>query len=233
MTTKVLTVEKADQKVTKLQQAVHMIVIKDQGSYSQAAEFLLAIKKGKEEVIAAFDPQREAAYIAYKIAMDQLNKYKNPFDVAEKQVKEKMGLYLTQQEEKRQLEEKLAQEEAEREAEKKRQELLKKANRTKNQDKKEELIEEAESVFAVAPQIASTVSNIEGVNSRFTNKPEIVDAEKLIKAIANGDLRIDIDKFISFKMSVLEQCINLTGIKNIPGVVIKKVPVISGSKGGK
>lgn len=229
----VLTPEAADKKVTTLQKTVTALVIKDQTSYENASNLLIMIKSGMTQVMEAFDPQREAAYASYQIALNQLNKYKNPFILAEKQTKEKMGLYLTQQEEKRQLEEQLLQEEEEKRVEAERQKLLKKASRTKNVDKAEDLKDEAEALFAHAPQIASTVSNIGGVQTRFTNKVEVIDSMKLIKAIADGTIRVDTDKLISFKASVLEQYVNLTGAKSIPGTVIKKVPVISGSTGRK
>jgi len=228
-----LTPEAADKKVTQLQKTVGALVISDQGSYEEGSELLIMIKQGKSQALEAFDPQRAAAWASYQIALSQLNKYTNPFDLAEKQVKEKMGLYLIQQEGKRQLEEKILQEEEEKRVEAERQKLLKKASKTKNLEKAEDLRDEADALFAHAPQVASTVSNIGGVNTRFTNKVEVVDSMKLIKAIADGTIRVDTDKLISFKASVLEQYVNLTGTKTIPGAVIKKVPVISGSTGRK
>lgn len=228
---KTLPVAVVEKHVSQTQGMVANLVISDQISYDGAAELLLIIKQRYQETMDALDPQREAAYNSYIIARDQRDKYTKPLELLEKQVKEKMSLFLQQQEEKRRIEEKLAREEAEKEAEVIRQKLLAKAKKAKTEEKREELEEQAEMVVAHTPSVSLGITATEGTAHRFVDKVTVVDLKKLIWAIANGVVTINVDKLFSVKGSVLDDYVKLTGNTAIPGCVVDKKPVISASKG--
>jgi ATPase subunit of ABC transporter with duplicated ATPase domains len=234
ITMELVSTEKMDKDVSLMDIMVNSVVVSDQTSYEKAAELLVTIREGKKNVIAALDPQRESAWANYQVALNQLKKYKDPYDAAEKVVNGKISDYLIEEKRKEEREQERLNELAEKEAEKQRQKLLKKAGKAKTEERKEELEEEAEMVFAVPTQVTSTVTKAEGVAHRFDTKVEIIDMLKLIKAIADGTVRVNVDKLFTAKSSVLKELVDLMGLKSIPGCKIESKPILSVStKGGK
>ncbi len=87
-----------ERKVPALVDQASAIIIRDQDSMAVANDFSIAIKKMRREIDEAFDPIIEAAHRAHKVALDKKRKYIEPVDAAEKMVKGKIGVYLTEQE---------------------------------------------------------------------------------------------------------------------------------------
>jgi hypothetical protein len=89
--------EEIARKVPALVDQAAALTITGQASLTIANDFSIAIKRLRKEIDDTFDPIIEAAHIAHKVALDKKRKHVEPVNAAEREVKGKIGAYLTEQ----------------------------------------------------------------------------------------------------------------------------------------
>lgn len=211
---------KQDEKGMVLYQHAKEVTIVDQPSYDFAATFLTEIKTRMKAVEEAMDPQCKAAHAAWQTALSQKKQYLTPYQNAEAEVKAKMSTFQLEQRRMQEEANRRAAEEAERLAEKERQALLKKAGRTKNEDKAEELRQQAEMVFVAAIADDHQVEKVEGISATDTVDVEITDVKKFLEWLSSGLL--DPSVVVTIKTAPLKQYLKMTGTTEIPGCKVSK-----------
>lgn len=211
---------KAEDRGLALFQHAQEVMVVDQYTYEFAATFLSEVKVKQKEVEAALEPQCKSAYDSWQTALAQKKLYLKPFQEAEAIVKGKMAQYQLEQRKTQEEAERLAMEEAERQAEKERQALLKKASKTKNEDKAEELRQQAEQVFVPAIAADHTVTKVSGVAATDTVDISVVGIREFLAWLATGPM--DPDTVVTIKTAPLKQYLKLCGENKIPGCQITK-----------
>jgi len=196
------------------------MAVADQPSYDFAATFLTEVKTKIREVESAMEPQCKAAYDSWQIALSQKKLYLKPFQAAEAEIKGKMSQYQLEQRRIQEEAERRAMEEAERQAEKERQALLKKAARTKDEDKAEELREQAEMVFVPAVVTDHSVGKVDGISAADTVEVEVMDIKALLGWLAVGPM--DPSMVVTVKTAPLKQYLKMVGETKIPGCKVTK-----------
>jgi hypothetical protein len=229
--------QQLDKKLVAVQKMVAAIKIVDQTTLDGAGDMLLKIKGAITEVEEALDPQCKSAYNTWQVALAQKKKYLTPYQTLESAVKGEIGRYTLEQEEIREAEEQRLQALAEEEEDRTKAKLLKQADAARkkgNVDKAEELEEQAEMVMVPQPQMTNQVTQVSGVTSTKETEIEVVDLMALIKAIAKGTVKINVDALFSVKISIIKQYVNATGVTSLDGCRFTKQMKISASrKGGK
>jgi len=211
---------KQEDKGLVLYQHAKEVAITDQPTYDFAATFLTEIKTRMKAVEEAMDPQCKAAHSAWQTALSQKKQYLTPYQNAEVEIKSKMSQYQLEQRRIQEEAERRAMEEAERQAEKERQALLKKADRTKNEDKAEELRQQAEMVFVPAISSDHSVNKVDGISTTDTVEIRINDIREFLQWLATGPM--DPDAVVSVKIAPLKQYLKMTGGTKIPGCQVSK-----------
>jgi hypothetical protein len=226
---------KIDRKMTRMQDTIDTLQVIDQRSYDQAGAILLGLKTAITEVEDALDPQCKSAYSNWQIALAQKKKYLTPYQEMEAKVKQAMGDYFLIQEQKRIEDQRRVEAEATALEEKERVKILKKAEKAEekgNLDKADQLRMDAEMVHIPQVQVSPTIQKMVGVATRIDHNIEVVDPMALIKAIAKGEVKINVDKLITFKSTILKQYYDATG--EVPsGCRATPKTIMSASKGGK
>lgn len=90
--------EEVEERALSMPERARELAIKDQGSFEQAAEFLLGVKALRREVDSTFDPVIASAFAAHKTAVAAKKKVEAPLADAEAIVKRGMGMYQLEQE---------------------------------------------------------------------------------------------------------------------------------------
>jgi hypothetical protein len=228
--------KKLDSRLKILEKMVGGLVVINQESYDTASGMLVKIKQAISEAEEALNPQCEATYHAWQVALTQKKKYVDPYKMMEKTIKGQIGNYELGQEKIRREEEERLQIIIKEQEEREKAKLLKRAEKAGakgNVEKAEELREQAEMVFIPTPQLVSTtIQKTKGVSSRIDYDVEVVDMMILIKAIANGEITINIDRLFTVKAGILKDYVTMTGKKSVPGCVIKEKAIISASGRG-
>ena len=158
--------------------------------YEQAViigKALRSMKKGIEEF---FSPIKTAAHKAWKEVCSTENRLKEPVEAAQKALDRKIGIYLDEQERKRQEAERIAREAALK-AEQDR--LLAEASHlseTGQQEQAEQVLDQAVNVEAPPVVMPSAVPKISGASQRTGWKFEVTDLQALVKAVAEGKVPI-------------------------------------------
>lgn len=191
------------------------LVIKTQGSYDKANDFLKIIKGLQQQVKDTFGPIIKKAYEAHKEAKNKESMHLEPLLKAETLVKNKMLTFWQEQERiRREAEAKL-----QAEAEKKRQEALAKAAaaRAAGKETKAEKYEDKASQI-VAPTLAPTFDK--GSTAVRTHwSAEVIDLMTLIKAVVEGKVSIKAIQadmvFLNSQATALKETFNYPGVKAI------------------
>ena len=177
---------KVEERSLTLTEEVNGVSISDQESLNKANNFLAEIKGLRKEVADTFDPIISKAHKAHAEALAQKKKIDAPLADAEKTIKRGMAFYIDEQDRKREEEEKVAR----------------------------DMIDAGLGDLALKEHIPQP--KMEGTHTQTRWHAEVVDKEKLIKAVANGHVSTEA---ITPNMSYLNSC--ATGDKgtfNIPGV---------------
>lgn len=112
MENEITTIEK---KINPVVARANALVIRCQSDLESAKETISRVIKAlKKEIDETFDPIISKAFSAHKEAVAQKKKHYEPLEAAERQIKQKMGAYLDEQERLRRIEEQKQREEAER-----------------------------------------------------------------------------------------------------------------------
>ena len=201
-----------EEKTLTVDEQARVIIVKTQEQYNSADKFVQEIKNLQKEIKATFGPIISKAFQAHKEAKAQETRHLEPLLKAEAFIKDKMMVYLRQQEAIRQEQERKLQAEAER----KRQEALAKAEaaRAEGKEAKAEKYED-KAAQVVAPQLASTVDKGSAVVTKRWSA-EVTDLMALVKAVAAGQVPL---ACIEANMPTLNaQARALKDSMNYPGV---------------
>lgn len=202
--------------------AAKQIQISDLESANAAVDFLKRIKKAKKWVNDLLDSQCKSAYETWQVALAKKNGLMKPLDEAEKIVKGEKTRFDKEQ---LQLREKLlaeARERAEKEEEKERNRILKRIEKTNDEEKKAFLREQFETVHVPIDPVLIEPIKVDGATLQSDYSVEIVNPMELLKAITSGLILINVDKLITFKIGCLKDYIKLTGATLIPGCKVEK-----------
>lgn len=202
-------IEKQEQelegKSLALFEAAHGIVVTDPETYASAGEFLKGVKDEMKKRKDFFEPMKKTAKAAHSAICDRENETLNPLKEADTMVREKVGVYLDEQDRiKREAQRKL-EEQARRDEEKKRKELDKRIEAAKKDSTKERLEAEKEDTF-VEPVYANhavekTTQVGEGSVTRKKDiKVTVVDELAFFKAIGEGTIPLTCVKVEVFKL---------------------------------
>jgi hypothetical protein len=205
-----------EQRALTITERAAAVAITDQESYDGAVELLKGVKGLRKEAEAHHRPVIEAAYRAHKAATDALNRIDDPLKQAETQVKGRIGAWDMEQERRRREEQRRLEEEA----------------RRKQEEEAEALIEAMEAQGAAESEIAAVVREVEvapvvapppptyeraqGVVTRKSYTPEVVDAVALVRHVAQHPELINL---VQPNMTALRAMVRAQGAQcRIPGV---------------
>lgn len=230
---------KATKKVVELSEETSLTVIKNeanqltarvqrmevtsQESLITATDLLKNVVLVRKKAETMFDPQVEAAYKSWKISCSQKSTFIGPLLSAEKEIKDKTGKYILQQEKILEQQRLKAEEEARKKEEKLRAKLQKKIEKTTDNETKAILEEQYDNVL-VAPDTAylSTSVKVDGMSKQKDFRIEVVNKYKLLKAVINGELDVDIDGLIDVKIGVLKTYLKNSGKTSIVGCTVEQ-----------
>lgn len=221
-------IETLQQESTKIVEQAKQFCITTQEQYEKAAGFLVTIKQMQKEIKATFDPIVEKAHAAHKEATTQRKKHLDPLIEAEEIVKRESLTFYREQERIRLEEERKAQERAAAEERRKKEELEARAQKWEgkgNEDKAEEIREQAAQVYVAPKPVAPTFQKTHGQAIKEVWKVEIVDMKAFITGIAQGSASVE---FVDPNMSALNRFANATkGTMQILGCRIVKENILA------
>lgn len=206
--------EELKNKSLAVKSVVDSVVITDKTSFEFASSLLKEIADQGKKIKAWFKPMAEKAFAAHKEIKARENETMAPVEEMEKALRGKITKYLTEQELKRQEEERKLRLAAEAEAKKERERLeaqaLKALDKGK-EEKAEALIEQAESVFAapvVVPHTVEQITKLAG-GGTLSQKKDIevilpsspVEIKLLCSAIAEGHVPVTA---VTFSKAILK-----------------------------
>lgn len=173
-----------DRKATALATRSAEITVTDQTSYAVAAEFLIGVKKYREEVAEAYDAVIEAAHKTHKAALAKKKQYDDPANAAEREVKGKMATW--QQAEQAKLDAQARAAEAEQRRLEEDARVAEAAALEQAGDGETAAAVLAAPAFVppvIAPRAAPKVA---GVSMRDNWSAQVTDLRALVKAVAAG-----------------------------------------------
>jgi hypothetical protein len=154
------------------------VIVANQEQYVNAGEFLKSVKDLQKKVDDTFKPIVAKAHAVHKEAKAQHNKYLVPLTTIKGVVEGKMRTWKNEQERKAREEEARLAEKARKEAERLA-ERARKAEAKGQEEKAEELREQAQDREIFKPTVQSTVPKVEGVILRKNWKFRVVDQAKI------------------------------------------------------
>lgn len=195
-------------------QAERLEVTTDQ-QYETVASFLKGLKAIRNEIARTFDPIARKLHAAHKEVVAQKKRHSAPVEQAERIVKGKIGVYLTEKERLRRQEEEKLRELARKQEEERR---LAEAEALEKEGKNEEaeaIIDEPVETLAVV--IEDTTPKVEGISkTRKAYKFRIVDEAKIPREFLRPD-EVKIGQIVRATKGTLQ----------IPGVEIFSEDVIA------
>ena len=213
------------------------IIVKDQTTFVEAGAFRQAVKKLEKVIVDYFAPIKSNAYATWKGICAKENEALAPVQQAEAVAKKAVSVYLTEQARLQAIEQAKLEAEAKAKAEKERERLFRLAEKAEikgNQEKAEELLEQAgavyeKPVFAV-PEVPKTTRVGNGTVTAVNRlEVTITDPMALLKEVVSGHVPITI---VEFKEAILKSWVKSAGITIMPGIIIQKV-IDSQVRGGK
>ena len=221
---KIATPEEAEIKddVTNVERMASEIVIKSDEDLQRAVDFVKTIKESASKVTEFFKPMKDSAYKAHKSVCDREKGMLKPLQMAEKEVKGKIGEWTREQDRIRLEKEAEMRRQAEAESARK----LEEAARLEAEGKKEE----AEAAFQDAQYIEEASKNMTVIaaapkaNGIYTQKAwEItdVDAAKVPVEIRGIEIR-PVDTSAVMKLIKMSK-----GKVVIPGITYKETTQVS------
>jgi hypothetical protein len=151
------------------------IVVKTPEQYSEASDFLKAVKGAQKRVTDFFSPMKSKAHEAWKAITTTEAATLKPLQDAEAQVKRVLVAYQAEQEAIRQAEQRRLQAAADEAARKERERLEKEAAKLKTPELREARLEQAAAVIAPVVTVAAVTPVIAGQSVRKTWKARVVN----------------------------------------------------------
>jgi len=155
------------------------IVVKTPEQYTEASDFLKAVKGAQKRVTDFFGPMKSKAHEAWKAITTTEAATLKPLQDAEAQVKRVLITYQTEQEAIRQAEQRRLQAASDESARKERERLEKEAAKLKTPELREARLEQAAAVIAPVVTVAAVTPVIAGQSVRKTWKARVVNAALL------------------------------------------------------
>lgn len=239
-------------RIKDIEERSKKIAVNNQENYDQAAEVAKHARGLTKEIKGQTDPIVKALYDAHRTAKSNVDQILSPLDEVTKTLTQRMNTWQIAEQRRRQEEQRIIAERARKEAEenakrlrveaeakaKAQQEaLLQRAQEAEDKGDAEaaELAasqaaavqaEEVKPVIAI-PIIQTEIDKPKGVVNRTDIVVTVVDSLALIKAIANGTLKIDIDQIVIWKTGALKTLCKTTGVREIPGCTVEETSSIS------
>lgn len=203
--------------VTPLITRIKSFEITSNDDYEELFSYVKENDAAQKEVTAYFYDMKTNAHKAWKSIVAKEKEFLEPLQSSKTIAKRKLATWHAEQLRIQREKEAKLQAEADARAEKERQRLLKRAEKLKTPELKEEAYEAAEQVQAPIVQVMSA-PEVKGASYRSTWKArEYMDKDTLIKAAANGNelaasfLQINFQKLNAFAKST-------KGSVPVPGV---------------
>lgn len=228
MTEIAVTEEKIKEEALTLKQRADALQIVTPEDYTASAEFKKSLKDLDKSIVTFFEPMKKSTHEAWKSVCNKENEARKPITEADTIVTKKRTAYYDEQERIRTAAEAKAQREAEEAAKKERERLLAlavKAEEKGKDEKADEWLDKAESVYVepvfVAPVVAKTVKLDGGGSITRIKDVEItvVNLLDLVKEVAAGRVPITV---LEVKPGALKTWVKAVDIKTVPGLVIKQ-----------
>lgn len=222
-------VELQEQVITPVVDEATSLIVESPEQYSTAANYLKELKSAQSKVTNFFKETIEKAHAAHKALTTQRGDLLKPLQEAERILKNKLSVFTTAQEKLRQEEADRLQAKADADAEKERQRLLKRSEKLKTPELKEQALEQAETVVAPIIEIESTVPKETGIS--YTTKWEgfVVNKEDALKAASTNSILAALFEIDQGKLNKLAA--NFKGQISFPGIEFKSREVVSAGRG--
>lgn len=183
--------------------------------YTEAADFLKAIKGAQKRVVDHFSGMKSAAHAAWKRITATEAETLRPLERAESEVKSKMLAYSQEQERSRLAEQRRLQAEADERARQERARLEKEAAKLKTPELKEERLEQAAAVVAPIVTVASVKPVVAGIAVKKVWKARLTSIHALT-GFHGGDVRLS---FLEFNQAAANRFAAATkGSMSVAGV---------------
>ncbi|GAG55137.1 unnamed protein product, partial [marine sediment metagenome] len=166
------------------------IAVRDEESYTAAAETLKDIARIEKLITEHHKPIKQAAKNAHSIAVAAEKKFLDPLTKAKSIIRNSLVVWTTEQERIRRDAERKLQAEARRKEEEERLAL---AERAEDEGKSEtEVTEILDTPAPVPPVIVSpTFNKVAGVSTRETWRAEVTDMKMLCRAVVDGKAPVE------------------------------------------
>ena len=226
--TKELTKRQIEDRAAEIIVTAGDIEVVSESSREMAYEFCKGIKTAKQQVEDVLGKQVKAAHESWKIALTIKNQYMEPFEKAERTVKNKITAYELEQEkieEQRRQEALKQQQKQEAALHRSLDKKIATAEKRGNVDRVEEL--ELEKNMTVIPimEIEPVLSSIKGKASQKDYKVTVTDSNKLLQSVLKKEVQINLDKLVTIKVGVIKSFVKATGIVRIPGCIIEETKI--------
>lgn len=227
MTTEIIEVPK---EATNYPATVQGLMVVDQVSFAKAGEAVKTLAVFKKQLKDYFAPMKDAAHAAHKAICEKENESLRPLTEVEKTLRDRMGVYATEQERIRAAEERRLREaeEARAAAERKKlEEAAAKAEAKGKDERAEALREKAEAVYVAPVSVASTVAPVKtdsfSVGMVDQLNIDVTDLKAFVKALVEQNSALSM---IDVKTGPLAAWVKANQIKAFPGlsIVVTKVP---------
>ena len=205
-----------DENKEKIEQANQLIVVQSeefmistQEQYTQASEFLKSIMDAKKKVKEYWANTKKTAHDAWKNICNKENEMLNPLETAEKNIKDKIGMWEKIQ--------KAKAEEQKRKLEEQRQKMIEQYKNSENEDERAmaEVMENTPVVADVAFEKAK------GISSQKTYDVEIIDESKVPIYVQGMEIRPINLSAIKKLATQSKGKIQIDGVKIIEKEIIK------------
>jgi hypothetical protein len=203
------------QRALSVSEQAFILTITDKPSYERGRELLLTIKDLMKEIRATFLPIINKAHQAHKEALMQAGKIEAPLLDAEKIIKQRMGIFLAEQERLRKLEEDRLRKIAEAEMEEGRLADALAAAEEGNIEESEAILDEVPA-FVPPPIIPRTVETGSGISMVERWGATVTDLMQLVKAVAAGT--VPLAAIQANTVFLGQQARSLKGEMKYPGV---------------
>lgn len=226
MENQVIEKELENKAITLKDQATAMTV-KDVTQYAAAGELGKSIKELRAKIVDYFAPLKKAAHEAHKAITAKESSELKPVDEAINILRDTMNAFTREQERIRQEEERkqrlAAEEAARKEREKLEAQALKALDKGK-EEKAEELLEQAEMVYAapvtVAPTVAKTVQTEAGnITQAVEYQISVTDMKAFISELVKRNM---MPTMLEVKAMPMKQWVKANGLESFPGLSIVK-----------
>ena len=186
MTTEAVNPE-VKQEAAEIHNRATALQIKDDESMQKGAKILREIKTVRKRVKEVFKPILDAQKEAMNKTKAEFSKYDSPLKTAEGMLKNRLGDYQNEQEQKRKAEEAKLQEQARKQAEEIKLAQAKQLEDAGQKDMADAVLEQDVKV----PVVKIEETKAEGVSTRENWSAEVTDFRELVEAVASGDFPLD------------------------------------------